>query len=1065
MMNADNQSSSPWLPTATVALVIAAVGSAFYLRSPLESQRPSEAPTALQAPSHQEVVLARLWQDPLDAIHTHWNASQRGGTIYKPPTIETFADQLAARPPNTRELRLVAMAPGLPYSFDRETRRRQRHAVVTALTRNKYVPKDEDRIGYFIAPRFGEGRSVGTTQHPDVILIGYEWYEPGLEPFETRGSPTIWDEILVLWINGEDFDQYPIARLSSLLGTIDRKSDPAYSPTTVLLGPDASHRLSAMLNEPADEHNLDVIANGEQFFRRALHCKYKEADSSSLSCMKPARSEQDELESFASARKRARQTLHILSPRATIPLERLACKYTDEEECRQTYHIALDATNEKKKEVERAVRDQLEVHEFRTLIAGDNVVLQLILRELIDRGACDRMPAPESRGPSIAIVAEQDTLYGRALDDVAREVAAKMTECKFRVSEYGYVRGVDGEVPLPHTIGFAADRSIEAASVVRTDMGRRRNRELGIASLFRSGHEPSFGVAQLDYLRRLALRIERDVRTSAVAAIGVLGLDVYDKLLVLQALRDRLPSVTFFTVDLDARLLDPDVYQWTRNVIVGSAYGLHLPGAEAAEFRDSYQTAFFNAVLSALRMGGTGDEEARCLPRLFEIGRTRVVEVGKRPPSCNGDRLSSMVMTRDRGFAILGLVSPLIALAIFAFSGWRRRSRKTEAIRRRWNGLVAVGGIASTALVAVFTTWIMRYEPEPILEGVSSVPFVTLQATTILFAAGIIAFSHGRTTAAREYLAKSMAGRGDEGARKERNEKQGRSLEGRNVIVQCRMVWAALANQVSLLSTWRREIAGTQKGGERSAEEMWQDYRRYGDWRARLWRIGGQAVVVLCVSRWFLGGGSDAQPLVSRLHWISEGMQIPLGVALFLAIFYCSDTLGMWRVCIKALSHYRIVGWNGNGSREKSEKDVIIQVEQKMALLVRFTELVGPLIVLPLGLMVLMLVGRSTVFEGWNWPWEFVTFNFGFFVYILWSAVSFQVEASGAREALLEDLREARIEADEDGARRIGLAIEHISGRQKGAFVPWIQHPILQSVAVPVGGFVVITVLEVMLLP
>ena len=114
----------------------------------------------------------------------------------------------------------------------------------------------------------------------------------------------------------------------------------------------------------------------------------------------------------------------------------------------------------------------------------------------------------------------------------------------------------------------------------------------------------AFGEAQLDYVRRLADHIAHDLAYpeddsggngssdeeraelgGRPVAVGILGSDVYDKLLVLEALRDRLPRATFFTTDLDARLSHPDLYRRTRNLIVGSAYGLTVGGPEGCCFQ------------------------------------------------------------------------------------------------------------------------------------------------------------------------------------------------------------------------------------------------------------------------------------------------------------------------------------------------------------------------------------------------------------------------------------------------------------------------------------------------
>ena len=99
------------------------------------------------------------------------------------------------------------------------------------------------------------------------------------------------------------------------------------------------------------------------------------------------------------------------------------------------------------------------------------------------------------------------------------------------------------------------------------------------------------GDAQTDYLRRMrdALLAE-DTRLRqacgwptalrqrcGIRAIGVLGNDYFDKLLVLQALKPVFPNAVFFTTDLYADMLHPQDNPFTRNLVVASGYGL-TPG-------------------------------------------------------------------------------------------------------------------------------------------------------------------------------------------------------------------------------------------------------------------------------------------------------------------------------------------------------------------------------------------------------------------------------------------------------------------------------------------------------
>ncbi len=136
----------------------------------------------------------------------------------------------------------------------------------------------------------------------------------------------------------------------------------------------------------------------------------------------------------------------------------------------------------------------------------------------------------------------------------------------------------------------------------------------------------------MDYIPRLAGELKRwdqeryRIDGSKLKAIGILGSDVYDKLLLLQSLRSRFPNVQFFTTDLDARLLHPRELKWTRNLLVASSYGLQLhPDLQRGipPFRDGYQTALFLAVLDAVEDPRTKEKLENMiepLPRIFEVG-------------------------------------------------------------------------------------------------------------------------------------------------------------------------------------------------------------------------------------------------------------------------------------------------------------------------------------------------------------------------------------------------------------------------------------------------------------
>jgi hypothetical protein len=182
------------------------------------------------------------------------------------------------------------------------------------------------------------------------------------------------------------------------------------------------------------------------------------------------------------------------------------------------------------------------------------------------------------------------------------------------------------------------------------------------------------GSAQFDYLARLGdviAGLDRDLwrrGRSRVSAVGIIGSDVYDTLLILQALRNRLPDAVFFTTDLDARFWNPTELDWSRNLIVLSGYGLRLKDglqSGVAPFRESAQCAQFLATLNALR-----DETLPPLdlvsPRRFEIGRAGPVDM-----SVTNEMQLHPPVRSPLGSLWKWLAAALLILAAAGLLGWK----------------------------------------------------------------------------------------------------------------------------------------------------------------------------------------------------------------------------------------------------------------------------------------------------------------------------------------------------------------------------------------------------------
>src|SRR5262249_37651501 len=137
-----------------------------------------------------------------------------------------------------------------------------------------------------------------------------------------------------------------------------------------------------------------------------------------------------------------------------------------------------------------------------------------------------------------------------------------------RVKHFTYLRGLDGQIA-------------GAVEKPKTGGDARPPDSLDVLCQLMKSHAPSiaFGRTQVDYVDRLAAKLQVSQRTKPnerLEAVGILGSDTYDKLLILQGLRKAFPSAEYFTTDLDASLFAPEQYDVTRNLLVATGFGLEL---------------------------------------------------------------------------------------------------------------------------------------------------------------------------------------------------------------------------------------------------------------------------------------------------------------------------------------------------------------------------------------------------------------------------------------------------------------------------------------------------------
>jgi hypothetical protein len=568
---ADDKQSGPGLGGSSILVLLAAAASAVYVGwrgVPLVSIRPTEPPFEISQTKGAQDIEARLWQDPFAAVE-RWIEDRQDQKL-DPDAGHSFEDVSKHwRPKPT--LFIGVDLPGDPYPEAVETRRRLRYAVLSALHVAKYVPGDERHIGYLST----EGPKLGETEKPETLLsLRFPVARPaGSDPpaegvfkvLKTAASPREKSVVqsdpplrvpferyeyeaanaekraVVLWLDEKALadGQKPIANLALLLCRLKLSDKGNFA----FIGPQDSNVLQLMVRE---------VLNSSITSRPLDKCPEQPA----------AKSLPDDL-----------------------PLYNFAASAEDEIVLQHSNAGAIDV---------KALFRRAHIRYYRT-ISSDRDLAEVLAKELVGRGI-DLCIARHARhgdelaglrcknrphGDHVVLLSEWDTVYGRYLpESVSAAFAADQPSrggCRLEPSrwifEASYARGLDGRLPSrgPAKREVSADRDgVQTNGEEQTRVGgQTRDEESSATPETASRFEGAEGQSQFDYLRRLtdALReCDDELRREGkgrIAAIGILGSDVYDKLLLLQALGPEFPEAIFFTTDLDALLLPQKKLRYT----------------------------------------------------------------------------------------------------------------------------------------------------------------------------------------------------------------------------------------------------------------------------------------------------------------------------------------------------------------------------------------------------------------------------------------------------------------------------------------------------------------------
>ncbi|MDF0664507.1 MAG: hypothetical protein P0119_00380 [Nitrospira sp.] len=1080
--------------TITLGLAIAGV---LLVQQPLKSTRPPSLGGQPAPHPAEGLVQARLWEDPLEAVRRvaigEGILTAAGGEVKDDvERVRVLRQELDDR---------IALVEGRPITVllvatdggssgeSRESRIRDRYAIGSALGVACYAPRQEDQLSYI----------VWRDQSGASRVLPYEWYEEGLRTCSLE--PTWAQAVLVLWISSEIAGDRPIAALRRLTesilcteSSIGRHVCRRSEDGTVLLdlqreqhvrfkivGPRSSSAFRNLLEEAAasvqgrEAHVIWANYGG----RIELYSPWATAMPKLLTqgiTVRPKPPESTECASPDASRASRAELCWIL---LRVGIELKHSIGSDD-------HLFEAMIQELERRRVKFERDAI------VLIGEWDSFYGRVLPVEFTAAVCSRI-AHRSDEDNRAIEADRlariqadCATYDQAVDLQVRNPSGTR-ELELNIRRYSYLRGLDGELP-------GGDKG-EGARVSATKQVK--------GTLFGNEIlERPVGTSQFDYAQRLAARIERDMTEEAnlrkylkaegeggdkeaglkpVAAIGILGSDAYDALLVLQAMRERFPDAVFFTTDLDSRLVYAEDYHWTRNLVLASHYGLELYGllqGDVPPFRSSYQTSAYFAILQAVghvwplrtcppeaasrpvadtplspcgyKANLTADRvwfSAEEPPRLFEVGRHGAidlsvgtieqgytlhpprVDLSNHDPQTNGRRPPSGALYGTAGLAYL--IGFVICWTRPDSHQWVTRHTRELALGAL--GAFALAFVVDKVLLDLLLRDHDQGEPFYWFEGVSLWPTEILRGLGTLLALVLLVKGWWNLRSNLEHM----------------TERYGFALE---------------ANKAQP-ERWRRYLTTVQWGlsprglqSDMQAGPLWQLYREAGSGLNRLMRLLILMTVyaMLFMLLWKVMGTEDFSGPCRGLF--SCHLDVVLALASFVCLaglnLFVFDAVLLCRRWIGALDQVT-EGWpaalTDHLEWQRPENMVKAQELMKIDLISQRTDVVNRLVRYPFIVLLVVMVARNSYFDDWHFP---LTMMVGWVVNVLLAmaaALLLYRAAEQARHAILRRLNHAVLKGLDRGAASDGdvkltrQVIEDIEAVGQGAFVPLWQQPVVES--------------------
>ena len=574
---AEEQKRRLEIPWATLLPMVAALAGIVAQYKPLVSARPaapSEKPVEVIADQDAD---ARLWQDPLGVAQKEKAALEADLQVknvspgrVKRHSTKALAGRIKESVSETGEgsvLLLAVMLDSGPYLEQAESRLRARQAVLEGLSESGYVPVDAEHIGFVIEtpwPPSGETSTAASTD--GSVLIAWEQCKAAGDfegatktrspsaaqasaPLASNGNNI--EQIFVLWLPAASFNPHPLGNFATLL---------------MKLAPEVRAGVEVKLIGPANSTGLQAMLRETAAWAKEKNPTYDTALDG----------------------------VSIFSPRATAPDKALR-EEAQLDEAVVGPHVTdqwledlIDAG------VSRGRRGGLQ---FQRTVLTDDELLSALIDELALRqvrvvpwqdGNKKWMPADH-----VVILTEWDNAYGRSLAKTFEDEARTATppdapnDSHHQIDFYRYMHGIDGRLP--------GDMPKEEK---RDDPQKNASSNVAV--------EATEGLNQADFLRRLA-RWLKEKETSwrrggddGIRAIGLLGSDIYDKLMILRALRREFPNAIFFTNNYDAHFEQHDEWDDAHNLVIASPFGGRLRPENQSSTSRRFATVIKHRCMPAL---------------------------------------------------------------------------------------------------------------------------------------------------------------------------------------------------------------------------------------------------------------------------------------------------------------------------------------------------------------------------------------------------------------------------------------------------------------------------------